>query len=138
MDQKISDFATVSTIFASDILPIVSVGENKSISVGLLSLNLPNIGNKGITKNTVVSPQGASIPLTGTLVKLVGNQTPYTLPSGSDGQEIVLVALGTLTVESNASYFQSVNMHESSSLSLIFVLAAGKWIIKSSHNCTFQ
>ena len=138
MDKKISQFSVATDVLATDLIPIVSGGINKSVAAGLFSLNLPNIGNKGITKN-VVTPivAGLVIPLTKTLVTLPTALTDYTLGAGTPGQEITLVSLAAnVKVVPSSALFLSVSMGNGSSLTLIFV--GNSWIPKSYHNCTFN
>jgi hypothetical protein len=68
MDSKISDFPVATGTSVADLIPIISGGLNKTVTVGIFSLNLPNLGNKGISKN-IVTPvsSGTVIPLTNTI-----------------------------------------------------------------------
>lgn len=138
MDQKISEFPSATGLLAADLIPIISAGGNKSITAGVFALNLPNLGNKGITKNAVTPvTAGVAILLTKTLVTLPTASTAYTLANGSDGQEITLVAQASgITVTPASSMFTSVSMGNGSSLTLMFV--GDLWIPKSYHNCTFN
>ena len=138
MDRKISEFPAASVLLATDLIPIVSGVENKTVSVGVFGLNLPNFGNKGITKNAVTPVTlGLVIPLTKTLVTLPTALTDYTLANGSPGQEITLVALAaSVKVFPVSALFPSVSMGIGSSLTLIFVV--NSWIPKSHYSCTFN
>lgn len=133
MDSKISAFPVATTVAGTDIIPIVSVGINKIVSVGVMSLNMPNLGNKGITKNTVIPVTGTIIPLTGTLVSLVANVLPYGLANGSEGQELTIVSAGVNTLNPTSATFTSVSMLNNSIIELVYVL--GKWQPKGAHNC---
>jgi len=135
MDRKISEFPAASVLQATDLIPVIVNGENKTVSVGVFGLNLPNFGNKGITKNAVTPVvTGLVIPLTKTLVTLPTALTDYTLPNGSPGQEITLVALAaTVRVIPASGLFVSLSMNIGSCATLIFVI--NSWIIKSQHNC---
>lgn len=134
MDKKISEFGVATTVSAADLIPIVSSGINKSVTAGVLSLNQPNLGNKGITKNTVVVQTVAALPLTSTVI-LVDNLA-YTLATGSDGQTITLISSGSCSLTCSA-YFTSVSLVQSSTLTLIYSSVLTKWVVQSSHNCTF-
>lgn len=128
MDSKISEFPVAATVAATAIIPVVVDGVNKSLSVGILSLNLPNFGNKGITKNVVIQASGAAIPLTGTLVTLPVLGVSYTLQNGSDGQEITLVSLGNNVVVVGSV---QINMSNESVVTLLYLNTLSKWIITS-------
>lgn len=137
MDKKISEFTVASTVLGADIIPIVSGGDNKSVSVGVLSMNLPNLGNKGITKNVVTPVTQPIIPLTSTSMTLAVIGQTYTLANGSDGQEITLVSAGVNTVTPASSYVTTILMGTGgSTVTLMFVAALSKWVVKSFHNCT--
>lgn len=124
-DKKISEFPVASTVLATDVLPIVSAGANKGITAGVFALNLPNFGNKGITKNTPVAPSTAAIPLTATVVKLPIGAT-YTLAAGQDGQELLIVALSVgSTVTTTGSTFASASFTNGGLLQLIFITGIG-------------
>lgn len=138
MDAKISEFPTTATLSVADIIPIVANGDNKSITVGAFALNLPNLGNKGITKNAVVTVTGGAIPLTGTVVSLLSSPTPYSLSSGSGGQTIILIASGDLTVQPEAFGNQKIGMTRASSVTLMFITSIGQWVCLSQINCTFM
>lgn len=136
MDAKISDFLSLSVVSAADVLPIVSAATSRKVTVGVLTLNLPNIGNSGITKNKPVAATGVAIPLTGTVVTLPVSVPSYTLANGSDGQEITLVSLGVNQVLPVSSYVTSIAMGNGSSITLVYILSIAKWIPKSSYGCT--
>ena len=136
-DKKISQFPVSTTVIVTDLVPIVSGGANKVVTVGTIALNMPNIGNNGITKNMVTAVTSTTIPLNKTILTLDSNIVPYTLGVGGNGQEIVLVALGACTVLSNSSYFTSLGMDADSSIVLVYVDSVSKWITKSSHNVVF-
>lgn len=133
MDQKISQFNAASTVAATDILPIVSEGANLKLSIGVLSLNLPNIGNSGITKNVPVSPSGTTISLLNSLVGLSVAAT-YSLAVGGPGQEITIV--NKINTPSNLNYGSgSVTIGARGAITLVCIDAS--WFVKSSNNCTF-
>lgn len=132
MDSKISQFPIASTVPAGALLPIVVAGVNQIVTAGVFSLNLPNLGNKGITKNAVVVATVAAIPVTASLVVLPVDVTPsFTLAAGTAGQEIKLVAISPVTV---TTQLLSISMGIKSSITLVF--ASGEWIPLSQHNCT--
>jgi hypothetical protein len=132
VDQKFSDMGVSPTIKAADLIPIVTDGNNKVVTAGVFSLNLPNFGNSGITKNAPVSPTGAAISLLNTLVA-IGVPSTYTLASGLQGQEIVIV---NKTVQTTTLVFsgQTATILSKGSISLIFVDT--EWYVKSLYNCT--
>ena len=133
MDQKISQLPVASAVAATDIIPIVSSGTNQKLTVGVLSLNLPNFGNSGITKNVPVAPSNTAIPLLGTTVGL-STAASYTLAAGSNGQEITI--FNKINSPSTVNYGGStVTIGAKGSVTLTFLETA--WYIKSSHNCTF-
>lgn len=133
MDQKISELPVASVVTATDIIPIVSSGTNQRLTVGVLSLNLPNFGNSGITKNVPRSPTSASIPLLGTVIGLTTSAV-YTLAAGSEGQEISI--FNKISTPSSVNYGNSVvTIGAKGSVTITFIDA--EWYIKSSHNCTF-
>ena len=136
-DKKISELVVASNVLAADLIPIVSGGLNKSISAGILALNLPNLGNKGITKNNVVAAISNVIPLTVSLITLPPSGAPYTLGVGSDGQELTIVSSGANTVSPIAAAFATILMSSSSSVTLIYINSMSKWIVKSFYDCTF-
>jgi hypothetical protein len=125
-DSKISELPVATTVAVTDILPIVSSGATKSITVGTLSLNLPNIGNKGITKNVVTPVTVQAIPLTYTIVTIPESLLPYTLANGTTGQELVIISEGTNTVDATTI---SIDMVTDSVVTLIFT--GTKWVVKS-------
>jgi hypothetical protein len=135
MDKKISDFDNASTLNGGDFIPIVSGSNNKKITAGVFSLNMPNIGNKGITKNAVTIPLTQVIPTTSSLISLTDVPTTYSLLAGGDGQEITIVSMGNNTILSTSSYVMSIDMVAGSTVTLVYVL---KWAVKSSFNCTIQ
>lgn len=135
-DKKISEMLVATTLLATDLIPIVTGGVNKSVTGGVLSLNLPNIGNKGITKNIVVSSTTNTIPVTASLVTLPVSVTPYTLPAGTDGQEITIISLGVNTVTTAFGYVTSIGLITGSSITLVYLQSISKWIPKGYHNAT--
>lgn len=137
MDSKISDFFAATTLNASDIIPIVTANTNKKISAGVFSLNLPNFGNKGITKNVVQSSTDNALPLLYTLLSLPVSISPYTLSNGADGQEITVVSLGTNILTVTNAWVNRIDMVAGSSVTLIFVGNATKWVVKCSNGCVF-
>lgn len=126
MDAKISALPVSIAPVVSDIIPVASSGTTKGLTVGVLALNMPNLGNKGITKNVVTSVSTTSIPLTGSLFVLPVSGTPYTLANGVSGQEIVLVSEGTNIV--NVASGLIVNLIADQVITLIFV--GTKWLVK--------
>ena len=130
MDKKISQFVSVTSLLANDILPVVSGGVNKSVTVGLLALNLPNIGNKGITKNSIITSTSLAIPLTGTVVKLTTNAIPHTLGVGSEGQTITVLSTGVNTLNFGTV---SAALVAGSSITLVFSTV---WFVISSYQTT--
>lgn len=136
MDSKISEFPVASIVPVGALMPIVVSGANQVVTAGVFSLNLPNLGNKGITKNVVTTATVAAIPFTTTLVVLPVAVTPsFTLANGGDGQEIKLIAFDAVTVTPNSSTVASIQMGNNSSVTLVFV--STKWVPLSNHNCTF-
>ncbi len=135
MDKKISELSAVSTILATDLIPIVTDSDNKTVTAGTFALNLPNFGNKGLSKNLVGAPVGASIPLTQSLIKL-STVGAYTLAAGSDGQDITIVSSASVTVSVTGSGFATATMGNRSTLTLVFIVGSG-WLIKSSFGTTF-
>ena len=137
MDSKFSDFPKAQSIGVTDFFPIVKDGDNQTITAGALFLNLPNLGNKGITKNAVVVASSASVPLTATLVVLPALQGFYTVPNGSEGQEITLLSADINSLYFSSAFNANVQMGVGSSLTVVFTSSIGKWIPKSHHNCIF-
>jgi hypothetical protein len=133
MDKKISEFVAASTLLGNDIIPIVSAGVNKSISAGLFGMNLPNFGNKGISKNVVTPVMTNTIPVSVTLCVIPTNLLPYTIPNGVDGQEITIISTGNNSITLSNGYISVINMVAGSSLTLTFITSIGKWIPKSYH-----
>jgi hypothetical protein len=135
MDKKISEFAVATTVITTDIIPIVNSGNNKSVTVGVLSLNLPNLGNKGITKNVVVQNTALAIAITSSLANIPMNVLPYTLANGADGQEITIVSgtANTVTTGTNTFLFD-VN----ASVSLVYITALTRWFVKNSYNVSIS
>ena len=139
MDAKFSDFPAAQTIGVADFIPIVRGGQNQTITAGTLFLNIPNLGNKGISKNVVVSVAGtnSTIPLTGSLINIGVSQTGFTVPNGSDGQELVIISASANTLYFTSAFVTTVLMGIGSSLTVVYLAAFSKWIIKSQHNCSF-
>lgn len=139
MDSKLSEYPLVTTINGGDILPIISGGANRTVTAGVFALNLPNVGNKGITKNVVTNAATGALPLTSTLIHISTGGNSMTLAAGTDGQEITIVSGGasnTVTPSLTLSNFVSVSMGLGSSITLVFV--GSKWIPKSYHDVTFN
>lgn len=137
MDSKLSQYPVATMLQAGDLIPIVRSGANFVITAGVASLNQPNVGNAGITKNAVNTPTTGVIPVTATLVSLPNTIFAYTLAGGSPGQELKIVApsAGTYTVTTGVGAdFTSAVFTLGSSLSLVFV--GTKWIVTASRNCT--
>lgn len=134
MDKKFSDFGVATTLLSTDYIPILSAG-NKKISGGVFSLNLPNMGNRGITKNVVTQASTSNIPLTVTNIKLPLSVNAYVLADGSDGQEMMLASLDINTVNITNGFTASINMSADSTITLVFL--TDKWYAKSYHNVTF-
>ena len=139
MDAKFSDFPSAQTIGVTDFLPIVRGGKNQTITAGTLFLNIPNVGNKGISKNVVVSVVGtnSTIPLTGSLINIGVSQTGFTVPNGSDGQELVIISASANALYFTSAFVTTVLMGIGSSLTVVYLAALNKWVIKSQHNCSF-
>lgn len=133
MDRKQSDYPVITSIGSTALIPVIENG-NKNITIGVLSLNLPNVGNKGITKNVVTASATVNIPLTSTLVVIPTSVTPYVLPNGVDGQEIKIVSTGVATVAPTSSVVASIAMSVDSSVTLVFI--STRWVPLSYHNCT--
>jgi hypothetical protein len=137
MDAKISEFAVASTLSAAALIPIVDAGTNKVITSGVFATNLPNIGNKGITKNVVLQVSTQTIPLLNTVCYLSGAGTPYILPNGVDGQEIKIISGTSNSILPTAALnIASISMNVGSSITLIFVGSITKWVPLSVYNCT--
>ena len=136
-DKKISELLVATTALGADIIPVVTGGINKSLSVGILSLNLPNLGNKGITKNLPVTALVPAIVLTSSIVILPVSGTPYTLAAGVDGQEVTIVSLDANTLVPISSYFTSLQMTHGASVTLLYLTSLTKWICTSSNGVTF-
>lgn len=128
MDAKISALPTSTTPSVTDIIPIASAGVTKGLTVGSLAMNLPNLGNKGITKNAVTTASSSAIPLTGTIILLPESMLPYTLANGVSGQEIVLVSAGPNTVNISSGYVPTLVLTTDTVATLLFV--GTKWLAK--------
>ena len=107
MDRKISQFPANTTVLATDLIPIVSGGLNASVTAGIFSLNQPNVGNRGLSKDVAVTAAPGALALTSTVFKLAG---AYTVGAGADGQYIELVALSTSTVTVAGFGFTTINI----------------------------
>lgn len=137
MDSKISEFAVASTLTSTALIPIVDAGVNKIITGGVFSSNLPNFGNKGITKNVITLVSVQTIPLLSTVYVLPSSGTPYILPNGVDGQEIKLISSTSNSIlPTSALNISSISMNVGSSITLIFVGTLLKWVPLSVYNCT--
>lgn len=133
MDKKISEFAAATGLNAVDLIPIVSAGGNKSITAGMFAANLPNVGNKGTTKNTVVSATVASIMVSAsTLVRLT--LSAHILQDGGDGQQVKLFSTipSTLTFATPGIYTQ-ISFIANGFVTLRFVGGVG-WIVESNNS----
>jgi hypothetical protein len=133
-DKKISEFPVVSTVSATAILPLVDEGINKSVSIGVLAQNLPNLGNKGITKNVVIQATVQSLPVNVTYLLLADLGTFYILPNGVDGQEITLFSDVVAVVNVASGKMLSMTFAPGSVATLVFIAAVGKWFLKNSTN----
>lgn len=131
MDSKFSDFPKSQSIGVTDFFPIVKDGDNQTITAGALFLNLPNFGNKGITKNAVVVASGASVPLTGSLVVLPPSESSFDVPAGSDGQEITFISLGSNYINYNS---EIIEMQNGSTMTMVYLTIASKWFITSYYD----
>jgi len=129
MDSKISELPVSSTLLGADILPVVSAGATKSITAGVFSLNLPNLGNKGITKNVVTTISSDPFPVTGTLVVLQENILSYSIPAGTPGQEITIVSSSVNSIDINTGTI--INLIQDSVITLLYI--GTKWIVKNSN-----
>ena len=109
---------------------IIRNGENFVVAAGVYSLNQPNHGNKGITKNAPMIAT-ADIPQTGTLVLISNAALTYTLANGSDGQSLTLVSTVAKSLMVSGLLVTFIN---GSSLTLVFT--GGRWCITSAFNCT--
>ena len=134
MDAKISEFPVAPTATAAMLVPVVVDGINKILSLGILTLNLPNLGNKGITKNVVIPASVAALGVMHTIVTLPVIGTAYTLQNGSDGQEIMFVSLGNNTMIPTSSNISLITMVNQSTVTLVFIATISKWVVKSAHN----
>jgi hypothetical protein len=133
MDQKISQLPAASDALATDVIPVVSNGANQKMTIGVLSLNLPNFGNKGITKNTSVSPVDTTLPLSNSLIE-INIATNYSIANGASGQEITIV--NRAATQSTINYGSGVATISASGVLTILFLGSS-WYIKSSNLCTF-
>lgn len=137
MDKKITQFPVAATIVATDLIPIVDSTTNdtalmnKVITAGVLSLNMPNVGNKGISKDLPVSVTPGAIPLTASVYKLSAGA--YTLAAGTDGQTITLVASAGCTVAVTASTFSSATFSINGIAKFRFLTGFG-WLVESSNS----
>ena len=132
-DKKISELPVAESILPIDIIPIVSGGANKRISAGLFALNLPNIGNKGITANLVVSAPEYDIPLNSTVIALTLSE--HLLSGGNrSGQEITLVSLTDTIVTVGTA---AITLGYKSTVTLVYIWEISEWVVKCSHNATF-
>ena len=130
-DRKISEFPVATAVAAVDILPVVSGGVNQALSVGVLALNLPNVGNKGITTHSIVAGAVQTLPLTKTVVYLTDIGVNYILPVGNDGQIITIIAPVAGVVSIVNGYTDSISFSVGGSASLIYSTTLNKWTILS-------
>lgn len=135
MDNKLSGYALVTSALSPTTKIVIIQDGNKLLDVGYLALNLPNFGNKGITKNVPVTASAIAIPLTSTNVKLPANIVPYTLANGTEGQEITLIALGDVVVTPDALGYSNIEMSVGDTVTLLFVDSTIKWTVKNNFNC---
>lgn len=139
MDSKISQFPAVTTVLPTDILPIVSGGSNKTITAGVFSTNLPNIGNTGITKNLPFQVSVQTIPLVKSLYILPVSSTSFILPNGVDGQEIKIISDTANTILPVGLINKtSISMGAGSSIYLVYIGSSNKWYPLSIFNCTLN
>lgn len=134
MDQKISQFPIATDILAPDYIAILQGGLNKIITAGVLALNLPNFGNKGITRNTPIVASVPAIPLTATIVVLPVAVPAYTLAAGTNGQEITLVSRGTNVVTLVGGSWTTATLTTNSTITVLY--ETDHWVVKSSHLVT--
>lgn len=128
MDRKITQFPANATVLAADLIPIVSAGSNAAVTAGVFSLNLPNAGNRGLSKDLPVTVAPGVIALTSTVMKLNG---VYTLATGTEGQYIELVALDASTVTVASSPISTVILSANQIVALRFITGIG-WLIVSN------
>lgn len=131
MDSKLSEYPEATNISSTDKFPIISANANKIVSAGVLFQNIPNIGNKGITKNVVTSPTSVVLPLTGTLINLPFSALPYTLGSGVSGQCLVIVSNGINTLQFGS---KTATFPVDGSITLHYI--TNKWIVTANIGCT--
>lgn len=130
-DRKISEFPVATAVNAIDIIPVVSGGANQALSIGVLALNLPNVGNKGITTHSIVAAPVQNIQLTKTVVYLTNIGVDYILPNGNDGQVITIIAPVAGVVSIVNGYAMNITFSVGGSATLIYSSALNKWTILS-------
>lgn len=133
-DSKVSALVPASNVLATDAWHIARAGGDLQLTAGVFAANLPMVGNKGTTKNSVVAAFTApsNIPLTATTIRLASGT--YTLPAGSQDQEVRLLFTASATVNIVGQGFTSIAGVIGSTVSLVFDV--NKWYILSSHSIT--
>jgi hypothetical protein len=137
-DRKISEFPVATAVTAVDIIPVVAGGVNQALTVGVLALNMPNVGNKGITTHSIVAGAVQTLPLTKTVVYLTDIGVNYILPVGNDGQVITIIAPVAGVVSIVSGYATDITFSVGGSATLIYSTALTKWTILSLHNASVE
>lgn len=131
MDSKLSTFPEVTEVGIFDKIPLLASGTNKLVTVGFLTQNMPNIGNKGITKNAITLPTSVALPLTGTLINLPYSALPYTMGAGVPGQCVVIVSNGINTLQVSG---KTMTFPVDGSVTLYYI--STKWVVTANVGCT--
>lgn len=131
MDTKASQFPILNYIEPEDRVFIITAdGKNRLITAINLSSGINKMNVIGEVAGTVISLDSVSVLLMTPFI-------PHTLQNGSDGQEITLIGgVDDVVVDFDTSYITKAYLNLSSTITLIYVSALSKWVVKSHHNAT--
>lgn len=138
MDKKISELPVATSVIATDVIPLVTGGVNKRVSVATLArtVNTPvftDIVYNPLTPLVYVS----AIPLTADVVSITNNPLgKYTLAAGVAGQVITIYATEATTVVYPNSLTTNMVLSFNPSGIIDLVYISGMWRIKYNNGIT--
>lgn len=124
-DTKISEFASVTGVLATDIVPVVQDSLNKKATAGQLRTY--------ITAPIVSAIVAAAVPLTSTVVELSGN---CTLAAGSGNQELKFITTGAGKLSSVGLLPSDGFTFGGAGCTLAVIWSSAKWNILSVNGMT--
>lgn len=138
MDKKISELPAATSVTATDVLPLVTGGVNKKVSVATLarSVNTPvfsDIVYNPLTPLVYVS----TIQLTADVVSITDNPLhAYTISAGTPGQSITIFATEATSVVYPNSLTTNMVLSFTPGGIVDLVYIGGMWRVKYSNGIT--